>query len=64
MLTQTAKEHGIHPSQTKPDGFEVLVDADLDELSMNELRKLAKANNITVPRGTNKPELLIILKGE
>ena len=71
MLTQQAKHLGIHPSCKKKVMVQVPAqivksepDPPFSEWRFNKLRKYAKAKGIKVPRGTSKPELIKILKGE
>lgn len=70
LLTQEAKRLGVHPSCKKKTEFDTTnsnehtVVADLEDLKMGELRKLARSKGIKLPFGVTKDEVISRLKGE
>ena len=55
----------VEPGKTEPaeaGKTEETASTELEGLNYNEIRKIAKGKNITIPKGTKKPELIALLR--
>ena len=52
----------VEPGKNETAVSETTAAAELEDLKYNELREIAKKRNITVPKGTKKPELIALLR--